>query len=227
MPIERARAAARENPKASVSDIEKAASVSRGTAQRALKTAHVTPAPKPKPEEAEFTMSQREKVERAIKRERERLAKEFEEIVRERVIKLNREYLEARGPEWQKEQNFAQAIIKKRSGIMKRAVFNLIVKCLHPDKIDQLINLIRDDKSEDIERLKTHHSDAFRMFNQLEKLVLNEKDSPTNLAAPVPKTDAEWDARRAAVRKANSEAAKARATAKKTAAADQGGIERK
>jgi hypothetical protein len=54
LPIERAKAAVRANPSASVSDITKAANVSRATAQRAQKLVAVKPKPsapasKPKP----------------------------------------------------------------------------------------------------------------------------------------------------------------------------------
>ena len=74
-------------------------------------------------------------------------------------------------PEYYKE------VIEARKGIMTKADFTKIRRCLHPDWV------------QDVER-KPVYETAFHLFTKLEKLLLNEKDSPTTFTT-MPKTVAE------------------------------------
>lgn len=71
-------------------------------------------------------------------------------------------------PEYYKE------VIEARKGIMTKADFTKIRRCLHPDWV------------QDVER-KPVYETAFHLFTKLEKLLLNEKDSPTTFTT-MPKT---------------------------------------
>ena len=65
-------------------------------------------------------------------------------------------------PEYYKE------VIEARKGIMTKADFTKIRRCLHPDWV------------QDVER-KPVYETAFHLFTKLEKLLLNEKDEPDDV----------------------------------------------
>jgi hypothetical protein len=139
-----------------------------------------------------------EKLDRAIKQEKERLSREFKTIVAQQVnddIKLRLEGISER---WHAEQDLAKRVLHARKGFMPKKVYRLIISCLHPDKFDQIVNLISSGKLMEIDSMKAKHSDAFRMFKQFEKFLLDEKESPTTFV-PLPRTMEEWAARKAQV----------------------------
>jgi hypothetical protein len=75
----------------------------------------------------------------------------------------------------------ARKIYDNRRGVMDAATFDAIRRCLHPDSRHSL-----SDKK---------LAEAFDLFNSLEKRLLNEKDSPTNIP-DLPDTVEAWDAMR-------------------------------
>lgn len=157
-----------------------------------------------------LSVSAREKLQRAVAQEKKHLAKEFYAVVEQRVreqVKLNLESVRDR---LEQQRKLSEDIIKRRNGFIIKRVWNLIRACLHPDKFDQIVSLVSDGKTEELSKLKAQFSDAFRMFKQFEKFVLNEKESPTSFAPPLPKTPADWAAAKAAAIAARKAARQAR-----------------
>lgn len=85
-------------------------------------------------------------------------------------------------PVHQQKIDEARKIYDGRKGVMNAATFDAIRRCLHPDSR----NSLSDKKL----------AEAFDLFNSLEKRLLNEKDSPTNLGPDLPDSVAAWDAMR-------------------------------
>jgi hypothetical protein len=136
-----------------------------------------------------LSLTAQQKLELAIKQYKAKLSTEFHATVNLRV----QEFLENTiGPQLKREQAEARRIMSARKGIMNRKDYKRILACLHPDRVL------------DPER-KPMYEEAFRIFNDLEKLVLNEKDSPTHFAN-IPTTPAEWEVlkRQAKERKSKS-----------------------
>ena len=73
---------------------------------------------------------------------------------------------------------------------MDKATYKKVWSCLHPDRIRQL-------QHEPTERLLKLYAEAFDKFSYLEKLLLSEKESPTDTGLPMPQTVAERLALRA------------------------------
>jgi hypothetical protein len=131
-----------------------------------------------------MNLSMQEKFNLWKKQETERMGKSFrlavEKLTEERV---NR-YLENLSPKLEAEQNIAKQIMERRKGILTKDEFRELRSCCHPDRIQD-------------SALKIRFESAFRLLAKLEKLLLNEKQSPTQFAN-IPKTRAEWDAMRTA-----------------------------
>jgi hypothetical protein len=72
-----------------------------------------------------------------------------------------------------------------RKGIMDRLTYRKILACLHPDRVSD-------------PALKKRYEEAFRLFTNLEKRVLNEKESPTQFRK-MPRTYEELMAMKAKV----------------------------
>jgi hypothetical protein len=161
-----------------------------------------------------LSMPQREKLERAIVQEKKRLGKEFHIIVEQRVNERVKLALEGVRERLEEQRKLSEGIIKRRDGFIKKEIWNLIVMCIHPDKFDQIVSLVNDGRMEELSSLKACHSDAFRMFKDFEKFLLNEKESPTSFAPTLPKTAAEWDAARAAATAARKAARAAKGAQK-------------
>jgi hypothetical protein len=108
-----------------------------------------------------------------------RLDVEFSQAVNDRV----QEFLENTiGPQLQKEQDEARRVIASRKGIMDKKAFRKIVECLHSDRVIDPV-------------LKPKYDEAFSIFMDLEKVLLDEKNSPTPFVQ-IPKTPAEWAERK-------------------------------
>lgn len=136
-----------------------------------------------------LSLTVQQKLELAIKQHKAKLNAEFHAAVNVRV----QEFLENTiMPKLRQEQAEARRIMEARKGILSAKDYKKIWACLHPDRVV------------DPER-KPIYEEAFRLFADLEKLVLNEKDSPTHFAK-VPTTPAEWEEmkRQAKERKAKS-----------------------
>jgi DNA-binding Lrp family transcriptional regulator len=139
-----------------------------------------------------------EKLDRAVRQEKERLSREFKTVVAQQVNEDIKLRLDGISERWHAEQDLAKRILHARKGFMPKKVYRLIISCLHPDKFEQIVNLISSGKLGEIDSMKAKHSDAFRMFKQFEKFILDEKESPTTFV-PLPRTMEEWAARKAQV----------------------------
>lgn len=121
-------------------------------------------------------LSDRKKVELAIKQQTEKLEKEY----RIKVDTELRRRLELKSEEWRKERAEHQRVMNARRGFMTRVMYKKILACLHPDWVTD-------------EKQKARYEEAFREFAKLEKCILDEKESPTKYP-DFPKTVAEWEA---------------------------------
>ena len=111
-----------------------------------------------------LAMSAQEKLDAATRQYKRRLDLEFEKRV---LDEIRRRVTDVILPYYQKEQAQAKAAMNARKGVMDKATFDKIRRCLHPDSR----------KTASDERL----AEAFDAFMALEKKLLTEKDSPTTL----------------------------------------------
>jgi hypothetical protein len=128
-----------------------------------------------------LSMTARQKLELAIKQHKEKLSAQWQVALSAKVDQL---LLNSIGPRLRKEQEEARRVMKSRKGIMDRPGYKKILACLHPDRINQFII---DPK------LRQDYNEAWHLFRAVEKLLLDEKNSPTEFIG-IPKTAAEWDA---------------------------------
>jgi hypothetical protein len=114
----------------------------------------------------------------------------------ERVSARSKEWLESVAlPHYTQKLERLERLISSRKGVMDKTTYNKIRWCLHSDHVQ--------DPS-----LKRRYDEAFTIFNDLEKLLLSEKESPTGFAK-MPRTYEELMAAREKVRAERSAAAKA------------------
>lgn len=131
-----------------------------------------------------LSLPAREKFEKIIAREKERLRSNFRvEVIKEAEKEINLR-LEVVAKRWREQRAVAKRVMDARKGFMTRETYKLILSCLHPDWVTDLKQKIR-------------YESAFKAFKNLEKCVLNETDSPTDFMS-LPRTRAEWDAMRRA-----------------------------
>jgi transposase len=164
--------------------------VERELAERAA-VEHAAKA-EPQVDRADLSLTAQQKFDAAITAYKRKLDSEYERRVNEGV---NKHLDEMILPAWKKQLADARAIYHRRNGILKtKREYNLILGCLHPDS-----------------RLSVSDArlgEAFRLFNSLEKFLLDESQSPTEIGKGLPQTMAEWDRIRAAANAARK--AKAR-----------------
>ena len=122
-----------------------------------------------------LSLTAQEKLEAAIRQHKHRLDQDFFKRVNERVDQRINEYWL---PEHKKLITDAKQWAERRKGIMNKATFDKIRRCLHPDS--------RNTATE--RRL----AEAFDAFMALENKLLDEKDSPTTVAS-LPDNIQEWD----------------------------------
>jgi transposase len=129
---------------------------------------------------SELPMSSQRKLD-ALERQ---LRKQYEMKFTDAVAAGVREFLqETILPKHRKEQDTARRVLNARRGIMDKATFNRIRRALHPDSR----NSISDNML----------AAAFDAFMDLEKLLLDEKNSPTEWNK-LPQSMADWDRMKAA-----------------------------
>ena len=146
------------------------------TVRRIIERGRIRHSQEPVIEPAMISMTAQQKLDLAIKQHKAKLTAEFHASVNQRV----QEFLESTiMPKLKQEQATARRIIEGRKGIMSSKEYRKILACLHPDRVMD-------------EGQKAVYTEAFRIFNDLEKLILNEKDSPTQFAG-IPTTPAEWE----------------------------------
>lgn len=140
-----------------------------------------------------LTASQKMKFDIVVEKTARQLKNQFEQRVEEEI--KNR--LDEKVLPYHKRVNAEyEAVIKARKGIMDKPTYNKIRSCLHPDWVTDGAQ-------------KARYAEAFDLFSQLERLMLNEKESPSSWMAPLPSSFAELMAAR---RKAEEDR-KARRTA--------------
>jgi hypothetical protein len=153
-------------------------------------------APPRRREAEQLSMTAQEKLGTAIRQHKRKLDMEFEvRVLDECKRRLNEMSL----PQYAKELAELERSISNRKGIMDRATFRKIRACLHPDRVQD-------------EGLKKSFAEAFRLFSELEKRVLDEKQSPTEFRK-MPRTYEELMAMRRKVqedRRAKREATRSR-----------------
>jgi hypothetical protein len=134
----------------------------------------------PKIAREDLSLTAQQKLDLAIKQEKARLAAHFQVQVNLQVRADVDEFLKNKIiPKLQWEQDEARRIIESRQGVLDLKSFKKIRDCLHSDRVLDPV-------------LKPKYDEAFRIFMELEKRLLDEKDSPTEFV-DFPKTPAEWD----------------------------------
>jgi transposase len=126
-------------------------------------------------EREDLSLSAQHKLDLAVKQHQRKLDLKFERTV---LDEIKRRIDEIVLPEWRKQIAEAKTLFNRRKGIMDKETFNMIRRGLHPDSR----NAISDKRLED----------AFNAFMKLEKLLLDEKNSPT-MFGNIPSSLAEWD----------------------------------
>ena len=167
---------------------------------RFCKAGEVVPKPsknEPVIERAELSLTAQQKLDLAIKQATRRLEIEIERRVRAEA----REWIQKQLDQYNENARHYEKVLSVRRGIMSRAEYRSILSCLHPDRIQD-------------ETLKQRYAAAFHLFTQLEKAVLNEKESPTK-PSDLPKTAEDLEKRKAAYQAAR---AAERANKRKTSA---------
>lgn len=141
-----------------------------------------------------LSMTAQQKLETAIRQHKEKLSAQY----RVDVVAASFTHLaETIGPRLKEEQDIARREMERRRGIMSKSTYRKIWSCLHPDWVT------------DPEQ-KERYADAFRLFSGMEKLLLDEKESPTAFVS-IPRTAAEWEEKKRqvqAAKKARRDAAK-------------------
>lgn len=134
---------------------------------------------------ATLSLTAQQRLEAAIRQHKRKLELEFEQRVREECRERIEEMIL---PHYNETYATYQDLIKARKGLMDRATYKKILACLHPDG----------------SMSQGRRADAFHLFSQLEKRLLDEKDSPTPTAT-MPQTYEElmeWKRRATEARKA-------------------------
>jgi len=85
-------------------------------------------------------------------------------------------------PHYKKTYEEYVRVIKTRKGVMDRASYRKILAALHPDRVQD-------------PALKKRAEEAFNMFTKIERLLLDEKKSPT-ATEPMPRSYADLMARK-------------------------------
>jgi hypothetical protein len=116
-----------------------------------------------------------QKLDRAIQQHKAKLYEQFDAEVNARVQVFLENTI---GPQYEAKLAEAQRIIESRKGIMDLKSFNKIRECLHSDRVLD-------------PKLKPKYDEAFIIFERLKKILLDEKNSPTEFVN-LPKTPAEW-----------------------------------
>ena len=119
-----------------------------------------------------LAMTAREKLEAAIRQHKRKLDIEFDLRIR---AELKRYLDDVALPSYLKDITNLERSIRERKGVMDRITYRKILSCLHPDRVAD-------------PGLKKRYEEAFRLFTELEKRVLNEKESPTQFRRDVPRT---------------------------------------
>lgn len=128
--------------------------------ERGVREAKADPEIDPK----SLSITSREKLDAAMRQHKRKLELQFSDRVSDEVRKRLEDTIL---PHYSKTYADYKAVLKSRKGCMDRATYKKILACLHPDRVQDAV-------------LKKRYEEAFRLFTELEKVVLNEKESPTS-----------------------------------------------
>jgi len=118
-----------------------------------------------------LSLTAQQTLDAAIRQHKRKLDLEFGVRMREEL----KRHLDAVAlPAYAKEIAALERSIRDRKGIMDRVTYRKILACLHPDRVAD-------------PALKKRYEEAFRLFTELEKRVLSEKESPTQFR-DIPRT---------------------------------------
>ena len=128
---------------------------------------------------ATLSLTAQQKLDAAIKQAKRALDLEFEQRIQDEL----RHRLEATIlPHYKKTYDEYVRVIKARKGVVDRANYRKILAALHPDRVQD-------------PALKKRAEEAFNMFTKIERLLLDEKQSPT-ATEPMPRSYADLMARK-------------------------------
>lgn len=130
---------------------------------------------------ASLSLTAQQKFDAAIRQYKRKLDVEFETRVLQEIRKRTDEMIL---PAWKKQIADAKRLYAQRKGIMDKSTFNTIRRALHPDSRNSISDRVL--------------AEAFDSFMRLEKHLLSEKDSPTEIGVGLPRDAADWDRMRAA-----------------------------
>lgn len=131
---------------------------------------------------ADLSITAQQKNEIWRRQEQARLAAQFKQQVLDEVRRRIDEIIL---PHWKEQIDQAKELYKHRRGAMDKPTFNKIRRALHPDSRNSISDKVL--------------AEAFDTFMSLEKFLLDENDSPTDIG-PLPDSLAEWDRMRAAAK---------------------------
>jgi hypothetical protein len=134
----------------------------------------------PQIDRADLPLSAQEKFDAAVGRYQKMLDQKFERRVLDEIKKRIDEMIL---PHWKTLIEQSKKLYEHRRGAMDKQTFNKIRRALHPDSRNSISDSVL--------------ADAFDTFMQLEKFLLNEKESPTDFSG-LPNSLDEWDKMRAA-----------------------------
>jgi ribosomal protein L17 len=121
-----------------------------------------------------LALTAQQKLDAAIKQAKRELDLEFEQRIQEEI----RHRLEATIlPHYKKTYDEYVRVIKARKGVMDRASYRKILAALHPNRVQDPV-------------LKKRAEEAFNTFTKIERLLLDEKQSPT-ATEPMPRSYAD------------------------------------
>lgn len=123
-----------------------------------------------------LSMSAQDKLDAAIRQHQRKLDLSFEKCV---LAEAKKRIDEMVLPHWQRQIDEAKELYRHRRGAMDKATFNKIRRALHPDSRNSISDKVL--------------AEAFDTFMSLEKFLLDEKDSPTEVGAGLPRTWDEWE----------------------------------
>jgi len=124
---------------------------------------------------ATLSLSAQQKLASAIKQHQHKLSAGYHAHIQEEIRKRLEETIL---PHYREKQAEAEKVIKARKGVMDKATFNRIRRCLHPDSRQSVSDKIL--------------AEAFDAFMALEKILLDEKNSPTEFSQ-LPSTYEAWE----------------------------------
>jgi hypothetical protein len=149
---------------------------------------------------ADLSMTAQQKVDAWKRQEQRKLEGGFEERV---MLECRRRLNDVSLPSYLQQLKDLERSIANRKGVMDGVTYKKILACLHPDRLIGLLASTEDERP----RLLRRYEEAFRLFTELEKRVLDEKESPTAFRRDIPRTYEELMAAREKVRAANRERA--------------------